>query len=86
MYKTHVKGQGLDKRKKEEDIVAVACLNKKRTDEGSSSTFLVRGKVVDYADVVRYWKRKRISIDDVISQRAASTTPEAVECSTPVPS
>ncbi|CAD6587334.1 MAG: hypothetical protein ASARMPREDX12_002811 [Alectoria sarmentosa] len=84
MYKTHLKEWGLDKKKKEEDMVAVACLNKKRRDECKASTFLVRGKVVDYADVVRYWKRKRISIDVVISQRAASTTPEAVECSTPV--
>ena len=67
-------------------MVAVARLNKKRTDEGKSSTFLGHGKVVDYAGVVRYWKRKGISIDDVISQRAASTTPEAVEYSTPVPS
>lgn len=86
MYRTRIKKWGLDKKKKEKDVRAIVRIKKKRTDEGKASKFLVRGKSVDYADVVHYWKRKRLSIDDVIAQRAACTTPEAVQFSTPLPS
>lgn len=58
--------------------------NKQRRDLGKTSSFYVRGKVVEYKDVLRYWARKRTTIEDVIARRRSSATPEAVRCVTPV--
>lgn len=57
-----------------------------RTQQGKRSIFRIRGKPVDYQEMVRYFARKRLSIEDVVAQRRASKTPEAVVCLTPITS
>lgn len=63
---------------------AVVRKRAQRLDQGKSSIIRIRGKTIDYAEVVKYWDRKRVSVEDIVTRRAASATPEAVECSTPI--
>ena len=85
MYKMRIKQWGLDKKNnKENEMKAIVHKNKQRLDQGKPSVYRTRNRQVDYADVVRYFYRKKISIDDVIARRTGSATPEAVECFTPV--
>ena len=86
MYKTHIEKWGLDKKNKENEMRAIVRKQKQRADLGKRCILRVRGRPMDFAEVVRYWHRKGVSVDDVISRRTASPTPEAVECFTPVPS
>lgn len=86
MYKARVTKWGLDKNGKEKEMRALVRKDKGRRDLGKSSSFYVRGKVVQHKDVLRYWARKRTTIEDVIARRRSSATPEAVRCVTPVPS
>ena len=86
MYKRRIKQWGLDKNNKDEEMRAIVHKTKARLDQGKRSKIHVRGKAVDDKEVIRNWRRKGISIDDVIAHRAASVTPEAVEIVTPVPS
>ena len=86
MYKARIQKWGIDKKSKEKEMRAIARKQKQRRDGGKDSSFRVRGRSVDYETVVHYWQRKRMNIEDVIAQRSASATPEAIECLTPVPS
>ena len=86
MYKSHIKQWGLDKKNKEIEMRAVVRKNRDRIAKGQASTFSIRGKPVDMKAVIRYWERKHISLDEVAAQRAESSTPEQIECITPVPS
>lgn len=86
MYKARVKKWGLAKNSKEKELRAIVRKDKQRRDLGKRSSFYVRGEVVKHQDVLRYWERKRTTIEDVIAQRGSSVTPEAVRCVTPVPS
>ena len=82
MYKTHIKKWGLDKKNKEHEMRAIVRKTKQLTSRGQNATFRVRGRLVNYKDVVRYWERKGVSIEDVVTQRSNSKTPEAVDCFT----
>ena len=86
MYKTHIKQWGLDKKNKEFEMRAIVRKNKRRADQGKGSIIRVRGRIRDFAEVVRYWERKGVSIDDIIARQTASPTPDTVECFTPMPS
>lgn len=86
MYKTHIKKWGLDKKNKVSEMRAILRKNKQRADQGKGSIIRVRGQLRDFAEVVRYWHRKGVTIDEIIARQTASPTPEAVELSTPTPS
>ena len=86
MYKTHIKQWGLDKKNKDFEMRAIVRKKNQREHQGKSSIIRVRGQLRDFAEVVRYWDRKGVSIEDIIARQTASPTPEAVECLTPVPS
>ena len=86
MYKRRIKQWGLDKNNKDEEMRAIVRKTKARLDQGKRSKIHVRGKAIGDEEVIRYWRRKGISIDEVITHRTASVTPEAVEIVTPVPS
>ena len=86
MYKRRIKQWGLDKNNKDDEMRAIVRKTKARLRQGKRSKIHVRGKEISDEEVIRYWKRKGISIDDVIAHRAASVTPEAVNIVTPVPS
>lgn len=42
--------------------------NKQRTNQGKRSITRVRGQVWEFAEVVRYWDWKGVSIDDIIAR------------------
>ena len=86
MYKTHIKQWGLDKKNKEFEMKAIVRKHKQRSDQGKASIIRVRGQFRDFADVVRYWNRKGVSVDDIITRQTASRTPEAIDVFTPIPS
>ena len=84
MYKKRIAQWGLDRRNKE--MRAIVRKHTQRATEGKPSQTRVRGKLIDFGEVLRYWERKGISIDDVIARRTSSPTPEAVKCFTPMSS
>lgn len=86
MYKNHIKLWRLDKKHKENEMRAVIRKNHLRDQQGKSSRFEIRGRPVEIADAVRYFKRKGVSVEDVLASCTASLTPEAVKCFTPVTS
>ena len=83
-YKKHIKKWGIDKKNKDCDMRAIAHKYYQRVQKGKKSHFTVRGQAMDLGEVIRYWQRRNLSIDDVVAQRAASKTPEAVKCYTPL--
>jgi len=85
MYKNRITQWGLDKKHKEDEMRAIVRKNKQRADLGKESAFSVRGRAVEHRELVRYFKRKHLTIEDVLSQRQKRTTPEAVKCRTPSP-
>jgi len=85
MYKSRFTLWGLDsKNNREREMKAAVRKRNQRTQQGKRSIFRIRGKPVDYQEMVRYFVRKRLSIEDVVAQRRASKTPEAVVCLTPI--
>ena len=65
---------------------AIVRKNRYRAQMGKASTFKIRRKTLDFTEVVRYWERKGIKIDDVVISRDTSKTPEMIECLTPLQS
>ena len=86
MYKTHIAKWGLDKKNKEPEMRAIVRKNKQRAEQGKRSNFRVRKRDLDFTEVVRYWKRRGVTVDEVIARSTASPTPETVECFTVVSS
>ncbi len=85
MYKSRFTLWGLDgKNNREREMRAAVRKRSQRTQQGKRSVVRIRGKPVDYQEMVRYFARKRLSIEDVIARRRASKTPEAVVCLTPI--
>lgn len=87
MYKKRIHKWGLEKKNKEPEMKAIIRKEKDRGFQGKASLYRVRGRIVEYREAVRYWKRKRMSEDDVLALcNARDATPEALECFTPPPS
>lgn len=88
MYKRRIKQWGLDKKNKEKEMRAVVRKKTQLADGWKLVKFRIRGQSVDYNDVIRYWDRKGMRIEDVIAQRDGSKTPDTVDCffSLPYPS
>lgn len=86
MYKKRIKKWGVVKNNREDEMRAVVRKYKQRLRRGMRTEVRIRGHLVEYQDVVRYWQRKGRSPDEISIRRRASMTPEAVECFTPVPS
>ncbi len=87
MYKSRFTLWGLDgKNNREREMRAAVRKRSQRTQQGKRSVVRIRGKPVDYQEMVRYFARKRLSIEDALAQRRASKTPEAVVCLTPITS
>ena len=85
MYKTRIKQWKLDKNHKANEMRAIVRKRAQQIEKGEVSNFRIRGRAICFAEVVRYWRRKGVSVDDIVARRRQSSTPEAVECSTPVP-
>lgn len=89
MYKTRIALWGLDnKNKSDKEMRAAVRKFSQRTHNGKATKCRLRGKSVDYTEMVRYFARKSLSIEDVIAKgrRRTSKTPEKVVCLTPITS
>ena len=80
MYKTRIDKWGLDKKHKEHEARAILHMHTRR--QGKATRIRLRGQSVDINNVLSYFKRKRITVEDVLSSKAA-TLPDLV-CETPV--
>lgn len=86
MYKRRIAKWSLDKKNKESEMRAIARKFHQPKAQGKPSIAWVRGRKIDYTEIARYWRRKHISIPDIVAQRAASKTPETIMFLTPMPS
>ena len=87
MYLKRIAKWRLDKKKKEPEMRAIVRKEKSRRLQGKVSKYRTRGQPIEYNDAVRYWKRKKMTVQDVLAQCGSrETTPEALECFTPAPS
>ena len=77
---------GLDKKNKEPEIRAIDHKNKQEAEQGERSHFCVRKRDSNFSEVVRYWKRRGVTVDEFIARSTALSRPETVECSTDVAS
>lgn len=84
MYKKRFKQWNARKYNEESEMRAIVRKRAERARVGKASTFKVRSQVVDIQKVFRYWERKNRSVDDIVTRRPMSRTPEAVECLTPL--
>ena len=82
MYKSRIKKWGLDKKHKEHEARAIIHAHNRRL--GKATRIRLRGQSVDINTVLSYFKRKRITIEDVLSSEAA--TPSDLVCETPMTS
>ncbi|KAL8782670.1 MAG: hypothetical protein Q9195_009600 [Heterodermia aff. obscurata] len=86
MYKKRFKQWNARKYNEESEMKAIVRKRAERAKVGKDSAFKVRGRDVDIQEVSRYWERKGIPVDEVVTRRAMSPTPEAVKCFTPLQS
>ena len=88
MLKKRIGKWGLDnKRNRKIEMIAVVRKEHQRSRIGKQSTFRARGHQIDYNDVIRYWERKHMGVEDVLAEYASrEPTPEGVEVITPVSS
>ncbi|KAK3346583.1 hypothetical protein B0T25DRAFT_552363 [Lasiosphaeria hispida] len=70
MYKTRIKSWGLDKNFKESEVVELYRLKRERDRAGKPSTYMIRGRKVDWERVQSYVRRKGLDIS-----RLLETTP-----------
>lgn len=73
MYKDRIKQWGLDKKHKEDEMRAIVRKRKQRKDRGKDSVFSIRGRTIDDAELARYFKRKGLTIEEVIGRSFRSS-------------
>ena len=83
MYKTRITKWGLDKKVKEPEARAVLQLHAQR--RGRPTEMRLRGQTVDVHKFEYYFKRKGISIQDVLSSDSAPPSDIDLVCKTPSP-
>lgn len=87
MYKKRFTAWKLGKYHRESEMKAIVRKEHQRVKQGKlAPRYRIRRQVVHYRDVIRYYEKKKLSIDDVVAQRKMSATPETLEVITPVPS
>ena len=79
MYKTQIRLWGLYKNSKQSEMIALVHRHSDQLSNGKASTLRIRGRPIKYAEVVRYFRRKGVSIEEITAQRATSKTPETVK-------
>ena len=83
MYRHRIHLWGLDKNRKEPEMRAIVRKRQDRLDAGKATAFELRGEQIDFDEVVTYFKRKGISVDQV--PRSGAKTPTGLICRTPPP-
>ena len=84
MYKNHINKWGLDKKNKSSEMKAILRKRTERAHAGKKSSFTLRGRPVNIADVDRYLKRNHITVRDVMPTGThRPITPVELGCFTP---
>ena len=86
MYKSRITGWGLDKKRKANEMKAIARKKIERDTIGKASSFQIRGRQVEVEEVLRHFKRKGYqSLEDVVARDKSpeACTPSDVRFSTP---
>lgn len=86
MYKKRFKQWNTRKYNEEGEMKAIVRKYAERARVGKASAFKVRDRAMDIQKVLKYCERKSIPVEDIVARREWSTTPEAVECFTPLQS
>ena len=85
MYRQRIKSWRLDNKNLKDREMRVAVRKiADRVAEGKSSNIYIRGRNIDYQNVVRSGKRKGLDFADVLALRSMSKTPDDVKCLTPL--
>ncbi|KAK4166839.1 hypothetical protein QBC43DRAFT_204768 [Cladorrhinum sp. PSN259] len=86
MYKTRIKSWGLDKNFKESEVVELFRLRRERERVGKmKSTYMIRGREVDWDRVQSYIRRKGINISQLLNTTPVGSSAREVSCVTPPP-
>ncbi|KAK4227279.1 hypothetical protein QBC38DRAFT_509778 [Podospora fimiseda] len=86
MYKTRIKSWGLDKNFKESEVVELFRLRRERERVGKmKSTYMIRGREVDWDRVHSYIRRKGINISHLLNTTPVGPSAREVSCVTPPP-
>lgn len=84
MYSLRIQQWSLEKKNKEPEMRAMLRKMLQRSRQGKPSQCCIRGKSLRLEDVLRYWKRKGVPINDVFALGINATTPEATRHLTPI--
>ena len=83
MYKKRFTKWDLRKNHTDPEMRAVAVKTRKRKLQNRDTISYVRGKEVTQGAVERYFRRRRIDLNDVIAESDGVPTPPTVQCATP---
>lgn len=85
MYKSRLHQWGLDKKKKEHEMLEVIRIGFQRKDIDKDSVFQIRGRPVTLGDALHYFSRKGIKDPQSLldAPPESSSSPSEVDCQTP---
>ena len=83
MFKTRIRSWGLHKKNKYHEVRAILRYHTRRKLLGKKSRFVLRGRVVDLADLERYAQRKQLSLNPDDLSSPASPLIQDLNCFTP---
>ncbi|KAF2149921.1 hypothetical protein K461DRAFT_296333 [Myriangium duriaei CBS 260.36] len=85
MYKTRISKWGLDKNRKDAEMRAIVIEADRRQKLNKPSICYARGKEVSYESVRKYFKRRNLTIEQVIAEATPASIPASIKCVTPAP-
>ena len=86
MFRYRFRLWGLDKNRKESEMRAIVCIHDRRQKDGKTTLFWVRNERAHYRTIEDYFKRKGISIEEILAEQPPPPTPSTISYQTPPPS
>lgn len=83
MYKSRLHSWGLDKKKKEHEMLEIVRLATQQQGDDKDKTFVIRGRSVTLADAMHYFHRKGIKDPTVLLDRQNDGLDPSAELSSP---
>lgn len=83
MYKSRLHSWGLDKKKKEHEMLEIVRLAMQQKDDSKDKTFVIRGRTVTLADALHYFNRKGIKDPTVLLDKQGEGLDPHAELSSP---
>jgi tetratricopeptide (TPR) repeat protein len=83
MYKSRLHSWGLDKKKKEHEMLEIVRLATQQQNDNKEKTFVIRGRTVTLADALHYFNRKGIKDPTVLLDRPNGELDPHAELSSP---